>query len=116
MNTTTFPWWMNPNWWEAVGTISATVVALLIALSGRIKVIFESKPDLKVEEIEYTRFREWGLGGSLEFKVKNHGKLMATETYCNWLIIKKDTGERILDSRTRITDLGIVGPGCTITE
>jgi hypothetical protein len=102
-------WVTDPEWWQAIGTFLAIVLALSIALKDKLKSMFELKPDLKVEEIEYTLFDKTS-SGELKLRVKNHGNLLATNVYCTWAIYRKDTKESIVDSTRMPFSLGIIGP------
>ena len=115
MNATSTPWYTEPSWWEAIGTIGVTIVALVLALWSRIRGLIEETPDLKIETVTFTSYKGKPRG-ILEFKVKNHGKLMATDTFCDWVINRKEAGERIMDSTNNHTDLGIIGPGCIVIK
>ena len=73
------------------------------------------KPNLKILEVEYKIVRD-SMRGRFGIKVNNNGNMMATGINCVWVIIRKDTGERVLDSSRRTTELGIIGPKCTVTQ
>ena len=113
MNPTSFQFWMNwitdPEWWQVIGNFLVIIVALGVALKDELRWIFESKPDLKVEEIEYTLFDKTS-SGELKLRVKNHGNSLATDISCDWAICRKDTKESIVDSTRMPFSLGIIGP------
>lgn len=106
-------WITDWGFWQWVVNILAVISFLSIAID-RLKSILELKPDLKVEEIEYTRFDKTSRG-ELGIKVKNYGDLLATNVCCIWAISRKDTNESIEDSTQMPFGLGIIGPGkiCT---
>ena len=101
------------------------VVELFISFLGSIGGLYaiystftsmrKPKPDLKVLEVE-CKFVRNSMRGRFRIKFYNGGNIMATGTNCDWVINRKDTGERVLDSTHKITELGIIGPKCTVTK
>ena len=82
MNSTALPFWLtDPSWLEAIGTIGATIVALSLALSSTLIKMFESKPSLKIEEVEYNEWHDFLKKENTIYNPKNEYYQTANNQY-----------------------------------
>lgn len=111
-----FPNWMSqPDWWSAIGTILASFTAIVIASWNWLKIRFERKSKLNVENINYQIYSGGTTRASIfTIKIKNIGSLIATNCLVDFVIVNDQSEEREADSTNVDKRLGHIAPNAIV--